>query len=126
MLFRSVTAAATRQDYETFFKYGKDCGKEPAVLAEITKQTLSAAVPYLLSKARICGIFLTGGDTAIAAIHRLQASGSHIDSQLLPGFVQGRLMGGICDGLPIVTKAGAFGTDSDIYSSMMKLKEIVG
>ncbi|WP_427113791.1 four-carbon acid sugar kinase family protein [Megasphaera sueciensis] len=121
-----VTAAATRQDYETFLKYGKDCGKEPAVLAEITKQTLSAAVPYLLSKARICGIFLTGGDTAIAAIHRLQASGSHIDSQLLPGFVQGRLMGGICDGLPIVTKAGAFGTDSDIYSSMMKLKEIVG
>lgn len=119
-----LTAAASRQDYEKFCAYGRTHGKSNDELAEITKRTLSEALPAILSQVSTAGLFLTGGDTAIAAIYSLKAVGSHIERQILPGFVQGRLIGGLCNDLPIVTKAGAFGSETDIYDSIRKLKEL--
>ena len=78
-------------------------------------------VPLILQEAAVSGLFLTGGDTAIAVIQQLGASGSHIEREIVPGFVQGRLLGGRQEGLPIVTKAGAFGTEEDIYQCIRSL-----
>ena len=78
----------------------------------------------ILKEAAVNGLFLTGGDTAIAVIHQLEASGSHIERELVPGFVLGRLLGGSRAGLPIVTKAGAFGTEEDIYNCIKELDDL--
>lgn len=116
-----LTGAACRQDYEDFAAYGREKGISTDELAEFTKQTLSRMVPAILQEAAVSGLFLTGGDTAIAVIQQLQARGSHIEQEIIPGFVEGRLLGGTQDGLPIVTKAGAFGTEQDIYNCIKKL-----
>lgn len=116
-----LTGAACRQDYEDFAAYGREKGLSTDDLAEFTKQNLSQMVPAILKRAAVGGLFLTGGDTAIAVISQLQASGSHIEREIVPGFVQGRLLGGSQEGLPIVTKAGAFGTEEDIFHCIQKL-----
>lgn len=119
-----LTGAACRQDYEEFAVYGRRKGIATDELAEFTKQTLSQLVPQILQKATISGLFLTGGDTAIAVIQQLGANGSHIEQEIIPGFVQGRLLGGKYQNLPIVTKAGAFGSVEDIYHCIQKIKQL--
>lgn len=116
-----LTGAACRQDYEDFAAYGREKGISTDELAEFTKQTLSRMVPAILQKTAVSGLFLTGGDTAIAVILQLGASGSHIEREIVPGFVQGRLLGGSQEGLPIVTKAGAFGSEEDIFRCIEEL-----
>ena len=117
-----VTAAACRQDYEDFVAYGQQIGLSTDALAECTKRTLSEAVPQLLQEADAAGLFLTGGDTAIAVIQALQCAGSQIQQEILPGFVQGRLCGGPWDSMAVVTKAGAFGSKADIWACMQRLR----
>ena len=117
-----LTGAACRQDYEDFAAYGLERGISTDELAEFTKQTMSRMVPAILQETAVSGLFLTGGDTAIAVISQLGGSGSHIEREIVPGFVQGRLLGGSQEGLPIVTKAGAFGTEEDIFRCIQELK----
>ena len=54
-------------------------------------------------------LFLTGGDTADAVLTALEAEGIRILGEVAAGVVQGVITGGRLDGLPVVTKAGAFG-----------------
>ncbi len=58
------------------------------------------------------GLVLTGGDTARGCIDSLSAAGFAVRAEVAPGIPLGFLQGGPCDGLPVVTKAGAFG-DAD-------------
>ncbi|MCB2145140.1 MAG: four-carbon acid sugar kinase family protein [Deltaproteobacteria bacterium] len=55
------------------------------------------------------GVFLSGGDTAEAFWHRIGACALLIREEILPGLMRGEFVGGPCNGLPVVTKAGAFG-----------------
>ncbi len=115
-----VTAAACRRDYDEFAAYGKKNNVSTDKLAEFVKQTLSRTACAVLKQARISKVFLTGGDTAIAVIQQLHAKGEEIEKEILPGFVQGRLCGGVCNGMTIVTKAGAFGSEKDMYFCIKK------
>jgi uncharacterized protein YgbK (DUF1537 family) len=54
-------------------------------------------------------LFLTGGDTADAVLTAIEAEGIRILGEIVVGVVQGVITGGLLDGLPVVTKAGAFG-----------------
>ena len=55
------------------------------------------------------GLFLSGGDTAAAVLGAIGASAVLLQVEILPGVIQGTVMGGVGNGLPVVTKAGAFG-----------------
>lgn len=54
-------------------------------------------------------LFLTGGDTADAVLTAFGAEGMRILGEVVAGVVQGVIIGGLLEGLPVVTKAGAFG-----------------
>jgi uncharacterized protein YgbK (DUF1537 family) len=54
-------------------------------------------------------LFLTGGDTADAVLTAVEAEGIRILGEVVAGVVQGVIIGGLLDGRPVVTKAGAFG-----------------
>lgn len=116
-----VTAAACRGDYEEFAAYGKRYGMTTDELAEFVKRTLShSACEVLKHVTSINKVFLTGGDTAIAVIQQLHAKGEKIEKEIVPGFVQGTLCGGFCNGMTVITKAGAFGTEKDMYFCIKK------
>jgi uncharacterized protein YgbK (DUF1537 family) len=54
-------------------------------------------------------LFLTGGDTADAVLTAIEAESIRIVGEVVAGVVQGVIIGGLLNGLPVVTKAGAFG-----------------
>jgi uncharacterized protein YgbK (DUF1537 family) len=70
---------------------------------------LTELVLSVLNDVRPDGIFLSGGDTAFAVWNALHAEAILMAQELLPGFVLGTFWGGSFHGLPVVTKAGAFG-----------------
>ena len=93
-------------------------------VSALTKETIGKLVSAILKQVRVSGLFMTGGDTAISVINHLGAQGSRIDSEVLTGFVLSRLQGGANDGLPIITKAGAFGGLKDVYYCIYRMKEL--
>ena len=77
------------------------------------------AVHSVIAAVRPAGLFLSGGDTALAVLERLGARGIRLECEMASGLVFGRLVGGAMEGMPVVTKAGAFGPPD----ALLKLKE---
>ena len=88
-----------------------------AILAAVTEKAVSA-----LQGPEYDALFLSGGDTAEAVLHGIDASGICLQEEILPGLVRGAIAGGDYHGLPVITKAGAFGSD-DVLLKLIQLLE---
>ncbi|MHB8772703.1 MAG: four-carbon acid sugar kinase family protein [Syntrophales bacterium] len=73
--------------------------------------------------AALGGLVLTGGDTARSCLDFLSAAGFAVVAEVAPGIPLGRLQGGPCDGLRVVTKAGAFGAADALARAVDCLRE---
>ena len=67
----------------------------------------------------ISGIFCSGGDTALGFMSSVDAKGINLLEEVMPLSVFGKIVGGKCNGMPIITKGGMIG-DKDAY---IKIKE---
>jgi uncharacterized protein YgbK (DUF1537 family) len=77
------------------------------------------AVRAVITMVRPGGLFLSGGDTALALLERLGARGICLECEVGGGLVLGSLLSGPMEGVPVVTKAGAFGAPD----ALLQLKE---
>ncbi|UCF90207.1 MAG: four-carbon acid sugar kinase family protein [Desulfobacterales bacterium] len=81
-------------------------------------QAVAAGLGYfvaeLLHGRQPVRLFLTGGDTAYAVLSVLGAQAVRLSGEIAPGMVRGTIMGGVMDGWPVVTKAGAFGKNDTL------------
>jgi uncharacterized protein YgbK (DUF1537 family) len=68
------------------------------------------------------GRLMTGGEVASAVCRGLGAAGIAIEGELEPGIPFGRVIGGMADGLPLVTKAGGFGDEETLCRILAALK----
>ncbi|MBI5603278.1 MAG: four-carbon acid sugar kinase family protein, partial [Deltaproteobacteria bacterium] len=68
------------------------------------------------------GLVLTGGDIALSSCRLLSATGIKVIEEVAPGIPLGMLKGGLCDGLKVVTKAGAFGAEDALCQAVDYLK----
>lgn len=84
-------------------------------------QVMGAAVAELV-KLGVDGLVLTGGETAVGCCRALGATGLEICKEVAPGIPLSWILGGKHHGLPIVTKAGAFGDASAISVSVEALR----
>ncbi|MCR4425705.1 MAG: hypothetical protein NUW23_05875 [Firmicutes bacterium] len=73
------------------------------------RDALACVARAAVASGMVAGIIVTGGDTAVAVCRALGAIGLDLDRELLPGIPRGRIVGGVADGMLIVTKAGSFG-----------------
>ncbi len=69
------------------------------------------------------GMVLTGGDIAVAVCDALGATGLKVTREVAPGIPVGELRGGRREGLRVVTKAGAFGSDTALVSALEVLRQ---
>ena len=60
------------------------------------------------------GLMLSGGDTALLVCRLLGVEGIRLEAEVEPGVPLGRLLGGVGDGLAVVTKSGGFGAPSTL------------
>jgi uncharacterized protein YgbK (DUF1537 family) len=94
------------------------------------RPTASKAISEFLGQAtrlvardvRPGGLFLCGGDIAVAACSALGASGVELQGEVEPGVPWGRLVGGQFADLPAVTKAGGFGRPETFGRAIRFLK----
>ena len=76
---------------------------------DLASGALAVVAAEVIRRHRPDALFLSGGDTAAKVLDAVRATGVWLQSEILPGLVQGKIKGGDCDGLAVVTKAGAFG-----------------
>ena len=117
------SATYDRGDLPLCLEEGKKYGYDKNKLSELTQEIMSELMEVVLSKATVSGVFLSGGDTAIGFLKRMQASGSDILGEVSNGIPIMRINGGGLDGLKVITKAGGFGNEDAIVYSLRKLKE---
>lgn len=118
-----LTGARSREEYDETILRGREQGLSKGEINSRVQQALSNLVFQIMARQTLGGIFLTGGDTAIATFRALGAEGSRILGESEPGFILSRLIGGSFEGLPIITKAGAFGHETSIVKAIKKLEE---
>jgi uncharacterized protein YgbK (DUF1537 family) len=82
---------------------------ESLVYDNSAARQLAAEIAAILRHRRPDGLFLSGGDTAAAVLGAIGARGIRLQVEILPGVIQGTVTGGAGNGLPAITKAGAFG-----------------
>lgn len=70
---------------------------------------LGVFVARVLEGTAPASLFLSGGDTATAVLRAIGAQGIRLRGEIVPGMPREVLIGGLMDGRPVVTKAGAFG-----------------
>lgn len=84
-------------------------------LGELTRQTVQQQRPG--------GLYLSGGDIAIAAASALQASGFRILGQIAGCVPWGRLQDSLAGDIPVMTKAGGFGDDATLLHVLRFIEE---
>ncbi|HYG43624.1 MAG TPA: D-threonate kinase [Bordetella sp.] len=94
---------------------GLDSDKVAARLGELAGQLIVAG--------DAAGVVATGGDGASAVLAALQAGGIALVDEVTGGVPLGTLTGGPAAGLPIVTKAGGFGTDDVLIRAASAVRE---
>jgi uncharacterized protein YgbK (DUF1537 family) len=83
---------------------------------------LGRATRCLAQELRLGGLVLCGGDIAVAACRALGADGIALGGEVEPGVPWGYLVGGERPNLPVITKAGGFGTPDVFHAAIRFLR----
>jgi len=101
---------------------GKRLGMNKLQVADLLLSILSRATRKILGGHCFKGLILIGGDTSIRIMDALGAKAIRSEGEFLPGIPSGRIIGGICDGMQVVTKAGGFGDRYTLVKIIRSLK----
>ena len=93
-------------------------------LGEMLSERLGMITLRIIEQARIGGLFLTGGDIATAVAAALGAEGYRIQSEVAPCIPCGTFVNSEIDDLPVITKAGGFGSDSTLCDALYFIEEM--
>ena len=94
----------------------------PETAGDLIARAIGLAVAELVKRGAD-GLVLTGGETAFSCCRALRATGLEIDREVAPGIPLSWILGGKNHGLPVVTKAGAFGDVQAINLAVAALRE---
>lgn len=77
---------------------------------------IAEVVVQILTRERspVSALYGSGGDVIVTITKRLNGSGVVLKDEVEPLTVYGKLMGGLCDGLPVITKGGFVGNDNTL------------
>ncbi|QKJ87742.1 hypothetical protein PMPD1_2805 [Paramixta manurensis] len=93
-------------------------------LGETIGHRLGEMTRQILGRARVGGLFLTGGDIAIAVARALGAQGYRITHEVTPCVPCGTFINSDIDDLPVITKAGGFGDESTLRDALYFIEEM--
>ena len=117
-----VTSARSKNSVAEDLRKGEDLGMPSAAVSKLVASTLGEIASEISKTEGLAGMILTGGTTAIQALGLMSSYGTQVDDEVSPGIPSAIVIGGRCDGLRIVTKAGGFGDDEAITRSVRYLK----
>jgi len=83
---------------------------------------MAEIIAGIMASHRFAGLFLSGGDIAMASCRRLKVSAIKVHGEIEPGVPAGEIIGGQYGGMRVVTKAGGFGTEEAMVKSIEYLE----
>jgi len=83
---------------------------------------LADAAMNILSRQKAGGLFLSGGDIALAVCQKLGIAAIKVNGEVEAGIPAGELIGGRGEGMRVVTKAGGFGTEQALVKALAYLE----
>ena len=119
----ALVVHASRDEIAATQSLGAALNLSRAQVAQRIVDGLAQAASRLVREDRISGIVATGGDTANALCKALGAQALEILGEVEAGIPIMRLLGQ--QSLPLVTKAGGFGSQAAIGDALMKVKQYV-
>src|SRR5215211_8566913 len=117
----ALVVRASRDEIVATQELGTTLNLSTAQVAQRIVDGLAQAGSRLVHEGRISGIVATGGDTANALCSALGAQALEILGEVEAGIPIMRLLGG--QSLPLVTKAGGFGSPAAIGDALVKVKQ---
>lgn len=84
--------------------------------------SIGEVVGRLVDDQMVQSLVITGGDTALHVLNALKAKGIDLEKEILPGIPLGRLIGGKANEIPVITKAGGFGTSKALLEVIRHLQ----
>ena len=115
--------AYDRELIEISQEVGEKRGLDLTEVGDYVRSLMGRIAREVLDSAEVSGVYLTGGDTALGMLMNIGADGAEILDEILVGVPLVRVKGGTCEGLKLVTKAGAFGPEDAAAFAMRKIKE---
>ena len=115
--------AYDRELIELSQEVGEKSGMDLTEVGDYVRSLIGRMAKEVLDSVKVSGVYLTGGDTALGMLMNIGADGSEILAEILVGVPLVRVKGGAYEGLKLVTKAGAFGTEDAAAFAMRKIKE---
>ncbi|WP_042861037.1 four-carbon acid sugar kinase family protein [Dickeya sp. NCPPB 3274] len=92
-------------------------------LGDTISRRLGELTRHIVQRQRPGGLYLSGGDIAIAAATALQASGFRINGQIASCVPWGRLLDSLVGDIPVMTKAGGFGDEATLLHVLRFIEE---
>jgi len=112
-----LTAATDREAVERARQWATDHGLAAGEVRDRVAAGLGEAAARIVREREPSGLFLTGGDVAVAVLGALDATTVRLTGEAVDaGVPLGRLVDGAAAGRPVVTKAGGFGTEATIIN----------
>jgi uncharacterized protein YgbK (DUF1537 family) len=93
-------------------------------LGERVSRRMGEVTLAILDSTRTGGLFLTGGDMATAVASALGAEGYRIQSEVAPCIPCGTFINSDIEDLPVITKAGGFGSDNTLCDALYFIEEM--
>ncbi|WP_447982164.1 D-threonate kinase [Achromobacter kerstersii] len=91
--------------------------------SEKVADRLGSLAAQLITTSRAAGVVATGGDGARSVLVELAARGIALVDEVMGGVPLGTLTGGTAAGLPVVTKAGGFGTEDVLVRAVRAIRD---
>ena len=91
--------------------------------SQVVADALAEMTRRLVAEGQVGGLVLTGGDIAAAVFAALGGSALWLRGETQTGIAWGILLGVLLPGLPVVTKAGGFGTDAALAVAIRRLED---
>jgi D-threonate/D-erythronate kinase len=117
-----IASAVSDRDVADAVSAGKRHGLSSDEVSEQIAVALGNIVSALTDES-LAGMVLTGGDTAIHVCRSLEAEAIEVLEEVTVGIPLCRLVGGCCNGLQVVTKAGAFGNEDSFVLSIQAMRK---
>lgn len=113
-----LTAAPNREAVERTIEIGRDADLDgEAIRSRVARALASAGRAGF--EGDPAGLFVTGGDVAMAVFDRLEAGSLSLSGvEVEAGIPVSYLDGGIADGTPVITKAGGFGHEETVVNCL--------
>jgi uncharacterized protein YgbK (DUF1537 family) len=117
----ALIVRSSREEIAATQQLGATLNLSPAQVAQKIVDALSQVACSLIRESRISGIIAAGGDTANALCNALEAQALEILGEVEAGIPIMRLLS--AQSLPLVTKAGGFGSPAAIADALEKVKQ---